>query len=374
MHKDLKCVKCPAGTALNLTSSRQGPESCIACGPNLGSEDGSACSFSGRFELPNRTLTAEGIKVYAREGNSYFHSFNVSLFGEPVYCRDSFDSGSNSGSKPAIQTTLSLPSLDADDAVFCRSAAIPAINVNGSGSSNLFNRVLYVSSTIISRKLAAITQNRSYHGFHLSNEQLEYDTSLTSSSTARPIDVHLFYEPSTISMVSRLLNSVKDPLVRLSRKCPDGTCDGCVFHVIVESSYACPICHPDDFEEIRGNALTIFRRSIPYLLNTNIKLILLSAALLIAILVVTIVVFYQRNKSLEYRYMRIIEGKEPDNANSCGMESDDEEEEDVASSGTRVFFGKKKNNNYVVSVQSRDTKRTVKTDETAEFLSDSSES
>ncbi|PIO61240.1 hypothetical protein TELCIR_17246 [Teladorsagia circumcincta] len=40
--------------------------------------------------------------------------------------------------------------------------------------------------------------------------------------------------------------------MRLPHTCPDGTCDGCLFHAIVESVQACPICGPGDYEMIRG--------------------------------------------------------------------------------------------------------------------------
>ncbi|KAH7723582.1 Protein Y73F8A.5 [Aphelenchoides avenae] len=56
---DNRCIKCPPGTALNLTSSQVGPLSCVPCGPNLDSEDRTTCGFSGKLTLPsdgNRTM------------------------------------------------------------------------------------------------------------------------------------------------------------------------------------------------------------------------------------------------------------------------------------------------------------------------------
>ena len=100
------CVRCPLGTRLNRTAHQIGPESCVKCGINMESIDGVECAFNGKLTLPdniestkkpmkfdlsllkNKPLIAEGIKVFAREGNSYFHSFNVSLFGEGVKCGD----------------------------------------------------------------------------------------------------------------------------------------------------------------------------------------------------------------------------------------------------------------------------------------------
>jgi uncharacterized membrane protein YgaE (UPF0421/DUF939 family) len=75
-----------------MTSSQIGIESCISCGANMDSEDRLRCVFTGKLNitrhersmkfdmspLKNKLLSAEGVKVFAREGNSYFHRFNRS--------------------------------------------------------------------------------------------------------------------------------------------------------------------------------------------------------------------------------------------------------------------------------------------------------
>lgn len=197
--------------------------------------------------------------------------------------------------------------------------------------------------------------------------------------------------------------------MRLSRQCPDGTCDGCLYHVIVESVLACPLCRPEDFREIRGECLDGRRRIhlIPAehcvragisgererveacsTLSASAKLVLLFAAFLIACLLLVIALIYQRTRTLQYRYSRLIDGKEAlVGANSCALESDnddDEEEDDVDNDDkaqadtakTRVFFGRKKpppppppptdnrrvngagNNGYMVSVAKKTTSLT----------------
>lgn len=39
-----------------------------------------------------RVLTADGIRIFSKGGNSYYHSFSINIFGKPVVCRDTFDS------------------------------------------------------------------------------------------------------------------------------------------------------------------------------------------------------------------------------------------------------------------------------------------
>lgn len=38
----------------------------------------------------------------------------------------------------------------------------------------------------------------------------------------------------------------------LCSSCPAGTCDGCTFHFLWESSSACPLCTEDDYHRIEG--------------------------------------------------------------------------------------------------------------------------
>lgn len=47
-----RCVRCPSGSVLNMSSSMVGVESCVRCGAHLvANEDGSECVFSGVFQL-----------------------------------------------------------------------------------------------------------------------------------------------------------------------------------------------------------------------------------------------------------------------------------------------------------------------------------
>ncbi|OZC06429.1 hypothetical protein X798_06585, partial [Onchocerca flexuosa] len=43
--------------------------------------------------------------------------------------------------------------------------------------------------------------------------------------------------------------------VKLPSNCPDGTCDGCLYHIIIYSSHACPICTDNDYSIIKGECI-----------------------------------------------------------------------------------------------------------------------
>uniref|UniRef100_A0AC34GQJ1 Tyrosine-protein kinase ephrin type A/B receptor-like domain-containing protein n=2 Tax=Panagrolaimus sp. ES5 TaxID=591445 RepID=A0AC34GQJ1_9BILA len=412
------CIKCPLGTKLNRTSNQIGQESCIKCGINMESLDGVECAFSGKLELPdssepsskpmrfdlsplkNKPLIAEGIKVFAREGNSYFHSFNVSLFGEGVKCNEKSDQSF------VFAKVMDEKPNEEGEVLFCRSTAVPLNNENQT------EKAVYVSSFVIGRKLASVTRDRSFKGFNLSDKDLEYDT---MTQERRPIDVHFYFEPlpshvrscsnGTIGIVTTRCEptATNEPQVRLPRSCPDGTCNGCMFHIIVETSHACPVCDTTDFQEIRGECIN-GKQQVHYIpskhcvlsgaqskektetctSSNGLKLLLILATILIGFLILIIFVFYQRNRSLEYRYSRIVEGHEPEEMETCGLESDDEDLDDDDSNNARVYFGRKKND-YVVGVTKTGVPNFANgikksgnssggTAEEAKFLSDETES
>jgi hypothetical protein len=279
--------------------------------------------------LKNKSLSAEGVKVFAREGNSYFHRFNVSLFGVALDCRDAYDF-------TLVDSPFRSSEAEEDNnAVFCRSTMMPSRRAEESISSlssapnnTNDNRMIAMSSFVISHKLSAVTMDRNHSGFYLSDALLEYEASASSADATRPVDVHFFYEPTiqkaqacrngTVGVVTVRCDpsAVKEPQVRLSRACPDGTCDGCLFHVFVHTASACPLCDPQDYEEIRGECVNGYQKihSIPFKhcaasggksiervetcssSSSDMRLVLLLLGIVIACLVVVVAIFYQRNK------------------------------------------------------------------------------
>jgi len=50
--------------------------------------------------------------------------------------------------------------------------------------------------------------------------------------------------------LTQQLQSGGNGTLQLPSKCPDGTCDGCVYLFLWTSQYACPRCHPDNYTEV----------------------------------------------------------------------------------------------------------------------------
>ncbi|VDO25441.1 unnamed protein product [Haemonchus placei] len=285
-----ECVVCPINTVVNTSSDRVGLQSCIGCGENLHSLDGVTCRSGGFLPMNHfRTWTATGVKVFAREGASYYHSFNFSLFGKKIQCQEVYDS-SNS---------FSLKGMD---------------------------------------------------------------------EKSRPIDIHMWFDSvgatseacprgNALVVTARCMPSKKNPEIRLPHTCPDGTCDGCLFHAIVESVQACPVCEPGDYEMIRGEC-TNGQQTIHHIpdkhcvltgkealsrtvacstLSEKEKLMLSTGVLAFIILCIALIIICQRNRRLEYKYTRLIESRngELPAAETCGLEDDEDDE-----AADRVIFAK----------------------------------
>lgn len=357
MHeKSHECVRCPSNTAINISSSRVGIESCIKCGSGLTSTDGVACETSGKMSLTNsdnttfnydfspwlhKNWTISGVRVFSREGSAYYHVFNVTLFSGNVRCSEVFDESEMVG--------IMDQTREGADGLACRITALPLNNQNRSS-------IAYVSPLTLSTRLDEITTTRSKGRRKIADNILEYEGVDNSSL---PMDVFFWYDPIPSSstscpdgnylvIVARCQPTKKQPEMRLPRTCPDGTCDGCSYVIILESAQACPVCDSDDYTTINGECIngkqTI--HSIPKkhcvisgkaaesheetcsALTTEQRVTM--ALVVVAMVLLAIVLFLtcRTNKRLEYKYTRLIESRtgELPMAESCGLESDEEDE------------------------------------------------
>nr|CDS31208.2 expressed protein [Hymenolepis microstoma] len=131
--------------------------------------------------------------------------------------------------------------------------------------------------------------------------------------------------------------------IQIPPKCAVGTCDGCVFHFMLVSPLACPTCKMEDYKRIEGgcrggtmeitllppkychppsNFSTVFEQSCP-LLSTQGKIAVGLTLTLVILLLLTIFYCYQRNKKLEYKYMKLVEGAEARAKSSFGSSGSD---------------------------------------------------
>ncbi|PIO73237.1 hypothetical protein TELCIR_04800 [Teladorsagia circumcincta] len=240
----------------------------------------------------------------------------------------------------------------------CRLTVLPDIGTNRT-------KLAFVSPLLLATRLEEIGINRYKDGWNLTDHLLEYEG---MEEKSRPIDIHMWFDPvgsaseacprgNALVVTARCTPSKKEPEMRLPHTCPDGTCDGCLFHAIIESVQACPICGPGDYEMIRGEC-TDGQQTIHHIpdkhcvltgkealsrtapcstLSEKEKLMLSTGVLAFIILCFALIIICQRNRRLEYKYTRLIESRtgELPAAETCGLEDDEDDE-----AADRVIFAK----------------------------------
>ncbi|VIO87779.1 Uncharacterized protein BM_BM8821 [Brugia malayi] len=391
-----ECKKCPNGLILNTTSDRMGIKSCIPCGINLISYDNIRCISNGILLLDNlsnnktyhfnftyffnRTFTAEGVQVFAREGASYFHLYNISLLTENgANCKETYASSEYESVSLSynMQGNQGQESSGAVNAYICRSTAFPMHQL-----ANITQRFFYISPVIIGDKILAITSERELNKY-VKLTGREFDIIENNNTMNEIPNIHFYFgspQPSTqlcqhgVYTVVTLKcdpRQIIKPLIKLPSNCPDGTCDGCLYHIIIYSSHACPICTEQDYSIIKGECINGMQsiHSIPAsycismdmirkeqmiqctTLTLRLQLLILGITLTLIILCIIIIMAYIKNKSLEYKYMKLVEWK--DNAKdlrsfgaeSCGVEDDDNDNDD-GEDNDRIFFARKNRRLY----------------------------
>ncbi len=59
------------------------------------------------------------------------------------------------------------------------------------------------------------------------------------------------------------INQKDQGIIEMPPKCPDGTCDGCGFHMLWRTREACPVCQHEDFSIVKGECIN-GRQTIHY--------------------------------------------------------------------------------------------------------------
>ncbi|XP_067246125.1 endosome/lysosome-associated apoptosis and autophagy regulator family member 2 isoform X3 [Chanodichthys erythropterus] len=359
------CQECPPNTVLS-GHHIYGKETCQPCGPGSKSNKEhsvcfSDCSFT--YTDQNRTLrydfsalTSAGSIMngpsFTAKGTKYYHLFNISLCGaeghKAAVCRDN---------------VTDLPNEDAEsgllgssvEAFLCQSTIIPS---EGRG----LRTALSSQSISLADTFQGATVEKSLNGITARPE-------LFPSPSERIPDVHFFYRSPQVTtscqkgrnaVVSLRCNPKKTARgdISVPSECPAGTCDGCTFHFLWESSSACPRCTNVDYHAIEGACKggvqdTVYMWTEPRLCTGGLTLPLkrtspceaidfwlkVGAGLgaFCAVLLVSLTFyFWKKNKKLEYKYSKLVTtaNKECElpAADSCAImdgEGEENEEEDV---------------------------------------------
>ncbi|XP_072769988.1 endosome/lysosome-associated apoptosis and autophagy regulator family member 2-like [Nerophis lumbriciformis] len=350
-----QCTECPPNTYL-VSQAKPGPQACRPCGPSSqSSKDHRLCYSDCHFTHTdgNLTLTFDFSSLgsvgtlmngpsFTSKGTKYFHQFNISLCGgqdQLALCKDNVTDLPTSDSQSEGANTVKT--------FICQSTVIPA---SGRG----FNTALTSQSiNLADTFLGATVEN--------THESIRARPELYPRISKNVPDVNFFFrslEPtsscesgrSTVVTVRCSPDRSTKGELSVPSICPAGTCDGCTFHFLWESSGACPTCTERDYHRIEG-ACKGGHQDLLYVW-TEPKVCMAGASLpgkktvpcegmefwvrlgsglgaFTAVLLVTLTCyFWKKNKRLEYKYSRLMSANkecEMPGADSCAvMEGENE--------------------------------------------------
>ncbi|XP_053282951.1 endosome/lysosome-associated apoptosis and autophagy regulator family member 2 [Pleuronectes platessa] len=354
-----QCTECPPNTHL-VSHATPGPDACKPCGPASKSDkDHSLCYSDCHFSHTegNVTLTFDLSLLgsvgslmngpsFTSKGTKYFHQFNISLCGgqgQLAVCTDNV-------------TDLSITDYqrekgegaNAVKTFICQSTLIPA---SGRG----FHTALSSQSINLADTFLGATVDDTLDGIRARPD-------LYPQKAKKVPDINFYYrsleatsscESGRSAVLTLRCNperSTKGEL-SVSSQCPAGTCDGCTFHFLWESSGACPTCTARDYHQIEGackggnqDLLSVWtepklcmggvslpdKRTLPcegveFWIRLGAGVGAFTAVLLVSLTCY----FWKKNKRLEYKYSRLVisANKECDmpGADSCAvMEGENE--------------------------------------------------
>uniref|UniRef100_A0A9J8ANJ0 Endosome-lysosome associated apoptosis and autophagy regulator family member 2 n=1 Tax=Cyprinus carpio carpio TaxID=630221 RepID=A0A9J8ANJ0_CYPCA len=386
------CQECPPNTVLS-GHLIYGKEACQPCGPGSKSnKEHSVCFSDCSFTYTGRVrtllydfsaLTSAGSIMngpsFTAKGTKYYHLFNISLCGaeghKAAVCRDN---------------VTNLPNEDAGggqqgssvEAFLCQSTIIPS---DGRG----LRTALSSQSISLADTFQGATVEKSLNGITARPE-------LFPSASKRIPDIHFFYRSSQVTtscqrgrnaVVSLRCNPEKTAKgdISVPSECPAGTCDGCTFHFLWESSSACPRCSAVDYHAIEGACKagvqdTVFVWTEPRLCTGGLTIPLkrtspceaidfwlkvgAGLAVFCAILLISLTCyFWKKNKKLEFKYSKLVMSANKECelpvADSCAImegEGDENEEEEVVYANKSSLLAKLK----AVATKVKEQKQLVK--------------
>lgn len=329
-----QCTECPPNTYLT-PRGLPGSGACKSCGPGSKSDkDHRLCFNDCRFTHTegNLSLTFDLSQLgyvrtlmigpsFTSKGTKYFHQFSVSLCGgQLAVCTDNVTDISITDSQRERGDGSS-----AVKAFICMSTIIPA---SGRG----LNTALSSQSIDLADTFLGVTVDNELEG-------IKGNPELFPNTLKKVPDINFFYrslevtsscESGRSAVVTLRCNPEKMAKGELSvpSRCPAGTCDGCTFYFLWESSGACPTCTERDYHQIEGvcrggqqDLLYVWNE--PKLCIGGVALpekqkvpcegiefwVRLGAGLgaFTALLLVSLTCyFWKKNKRLEYKYSRLV--------------------------------------------------------------------
>ncbi|XP_069827528.1 endosome/lysosome-associated apoptosis and autophagy regulator 1 [Dendropsophus ebraccatus] len=375
LGEDSQCISCPSGHYIDKATSSCiscpmntylpshlvfGKEACTECGPGTTNNVPHSLCFNdchfttseGRrkleydFSLLQNITTFAGKPSFTSKGVKFYNQFSISLCGNQgkklATCTQNVSDtrGLENETRPSINSYV------------CQSVIMPS---DASGQN------IFMSSQPIALgdQLIGVTTETTL-------EKINSPVDLFPGEHADMKDIIFYYRSKEVTQpcvfgratTIRLrcnLQKTGVGTVSVPSNCPEGTCDGCVFHFLWETEQACPLCTANDFHIItsvcqhgvqrttavwhsprlcvRGIDLPAQTINICKSPDFWMKIGVIGGICFALVLTVLTGYFWWKNRNLEYKYSRLImngtskEGELP-TADSCAiMEGEDAEDE-----------------------------------------------
>ncbi|XP_019944302.2 endosome/lysosome-associated apoptosis and autophagy regulator 1 [Paralichthys olivaceus] len=379
MTSDEACVPCPPGHYMvNRTGVCKrcspntfiraeqpvGEDACIRCGPNTKRNKAySACLSDCMLDVKTRggallhydfspLANATGFHSSPRftsKGLKYHQSFNVALCGKesrmPATCVDNA-----TGSGKEVKGYL------------CQSTVVP--------SEIRSQSVVSSQPILIGDSLVGVTTEMKLSGIS-SPEWLFPSASMLK-------DVIFYYKSSETTQACKQGRSAAirlrcDPAVTakdhitLPSNCSEGTCDGCVFHLLWQSQHACPLCTNSHYREIvsaciqgiqkttyvwqqplqcyGGKSLPAQKVSACVSLDFWLKFGVTTGIVAAVLLITVSCYFWKKTRRLQYKYSKLMMSSggnecELPTADSCAIMEGEDAEDELMDLTKKSFFTK----------------------------------
>ncbi|KAM9148481.1 endosome/lysosome-associated apoptosis and autophagy regulator 1 isoform 2-T2 [Pangshura tecta] len=389
------CTSCPPGNYIDRASGAchpcapstylkahqpYGSQACIPCGPGTKSNKiHSLCYNDCRFSLDKDGRTLEydfsalanstsfaGRPSFTSKGLKYFHQFSISLCG-------------NHGRKMATcmdnVTDMRVPDGEAEfsksvTSYVCQSIIVPSDvmgykTIVSSQPVSLADRVIGVTTETTLDNITSLPEHFTPGNVGLTDVIFFYRSNdvTQSCSSGRATAIRLRCDPLKTGSGALTVPS----------KCPDGTCDGCTFHFLWETSTACPLCSAYDYHAIVSACLGGIQRTTyvwrePKLCSGGVPLpeqkvsicktmdfwlkVGISAGTCAAVLLTVMTCyFWKKNQKLEYKYSKLVmnstaKDSELPAADSCAIMEGEDVEDDLIFTSKKSLFGKIKSFTY----------------------------
>uniref|UniRef100_A0A673N9Q7 UPF0577 protein KIAA1324-like n=1 Tax=Sinocyclocheilus rhinocerous TaxID=307959 RepID=A0A673N9Q7_9TELE len=356
------CKSCPSNTIIR-PEQPIGKQACIPCGPNTYSNEGrSACMSDCTLALhhkgemlnydfsPLANVTGfQSSPRFTSKGLQYVHHFSVALCG------------TENRALASCVENVTESKRDVKGYI-CRSTVVPS---EVRGQSVVYSQPFSIGDTLI-----GVTTDFKFDDISSLDGNFPVESELP--------DVMFYYRSRETTQACKNGRSASirlrcDPTVTLKNhvflpsNCSEGTCDGCSFHFLWHSQYACPLCSERNYKEIVSACIQGIQRTTyvwqqplrctggvslpPQKVSACVTLDFwlkfgVSIGTVAAILLITIsCYFWKRTRKLQYKYSKLMmtagdKECELPAADSCAIMEGEDAEDDLIYLSKKSFFTK----------------------------------